>query len=58
MSEARLAIRTKVGGRALVWAMYFGFTRLPLTAGGGCLWVAMDSQVFRSLVLTFTDQVS
>ena len=58
MAEARLAIRTKVGGRALVWAMYFGLMRLPSTAGGGCRWVAIDSQVFRSLVFTLTDQVS
>ncbi len=35
MDSARLAISTKVGGRALIWAMYFGFTRRPPTDGGG-----------------------
>src|SRR5690349_3438502 len=58
MASARLAISTKVGGRALVWAMYLGLIRLPSTAGGGWRWVASDSQVLRSLVLTFTDQVA
>ncbi len=58
MAEARLENSTKVGGRALVWAMYFGLIRLPSTAGGGCRWVAMASQSFRSRVFTFTDQVS
>src|SRR5690606_16602885 len=58
MDSARLAISTKVGGRALVWAMYLGLIRLPSTAGGGCLWVARASQSLRSLVLTLSDHVA
>jgi hypothetical protein len=51
-----LASSTKVGGRLFIWAMYLGFTRLPLTAGGGWRWVISRSQSFRSRVLTLTDQ--
>ncbi len=46
----------KVGGRALVWAMYFGLIRPPPAIGGGCRSTARRSQVLRSEVFTLVDQ--